>query len=134
MDAESAGTAVGVIGSLVVVVMALVPYLVADPQAIGVYYAVGFVGPPFLAVLAVVTAVALAAGLRRRSDPATAAGIAIVTSLLTALFSLTWASSVTPSLLGGLTEVATLQYHRWVMVGAGVLALVGSGLYARAVV
>ncbi|MDY6817929.1 MAG: hypothetical protein SVG88_04635 [Halobacteriales archaeon] len=134
MDAESAGVTVGTVGSLVVVAMAVVPFLVADAGAIGVYYAAGFVGPPFLAVLAIVTGVALAAGHRRRSDPATAAGIAVVMSLMLVVFSLTWAVSVTPSLLGGLTEVAVFQHHRWAVVVAGILALVGSGLYTRAVV
>jgi len=114
--------------------LAVLPYLLADPAEVSVYYAnAGVVGPLVLLAPVGVALIAVVSGRRRRSDPATMAGVATVMALLTALFTLLWALPA-GEIAGGMASVsATFEYHRWALLAAA-LALAGTcGTYAAAV-
>lgn len=133
MDAERLSAALGIAGCVAVLVLAAAPYAVADAPAIGVYYRAGVVGPPIVALFAVVAAIVLLAGVKRRSDPALTAGIAVVVGLFMTLVAWSWALAVTPSLVGGLTTAADVEYHRWLFALAALVVLAAAGWYARTV-
>lgn len=133
MNRERVLGEVGAAACLAVVLLVLVPYLVVDSTAVGVYYDAGPVGPPALALLSGVAGVALLAAARDRSDPATVAGVALVIGVVTTLLALLWATAVTPDVVGGLTEIAAFEHHRWAVVGAAAVVAVTSAWYARMV-
>lgn len=123
----------GALAALLVVVLAGVPYAVADATEVSVYYGVGVVGPHLLAILAAVTLVALLGGARGRSDPATVAGVAVVFGVVVAGLLVQWALVAGP-VVGGMASVgAWFEYHRWAMVAAGTALAVLTALDARSV-
>ena len=133
MDRERGAAAIGVAACLVVVALSVTPYLIAAPSAVATYYDAGPAGPPLVALFSVVVAIVLAAGVRRRTDPALAAGIAVAFGAFVAAIAWWWALAVSPSLVGGFTTIDAFEYHRWA-VGVATLAVpVAGGLYARAV-
>lgn len=117
-----------------VVALVTVPYLVADSGAVGVYYAAGPVTPLFVGVLAVVAGMGLLSSAEERSDPATVAGVAVIFGAFMSGLSLAWAFGVDPATVGGLGEVAALQYHRWAVVAASLVVTVLAAWYAKLVV
>lgn len=117
-----------------VVALVTVPYLVADSGAVGVYYAAGPATPVFVGVLAVVAGMALVSGAKERADAATVAGVALVFGAFMTGLSVGWALAVDPATVGGLTDVAAFQYHRWLVVMASVVATVLAAWYAKLVV
>lgn len=133
MNRERVVPEIGAAACLAVVLLVLLPYLVVDATGLGVYYDAGPVGPPVLALLAGVAAVALLAAARGRSDPATVAGLALVVGLVTTVLALLWALAVTPDVVGGLSELAALEYHRWAVVAACAAVTASAGWYARLV-
>lgn len=133
MDHARYAVALGLLACGTVVGLSTVPYLVAPGSAVGVYFAAGFGGPPLIALFAVIVAIALAAGLRGRTDPVLAAGISLAFGAFVALLSVGWALAVTPSLVGGLTEQSEFAYHRWAFAAAALLVPVAAGWYARSV-
>lgn len=112
---------VGTVISVLIVGLLLVPYALLDSGELTVYYGVGPVSPLYLLVLPAVTAVALTGMLRRRSDPALAAGASLAISLLLLLFVGVWMLEV-GDVVGGLTVPSVFEYHRWALLG-GSLAL-----------
>lgn len=134
MDAERAAAGLGLAACAAVLALAGAPYLVADAGAVGVYYAVGFAGPPLVALFCLLAAIVLLAGVRRRFDPPMAAGVALVLGIFSALLAVGWALSVLPSVVGGLTSVAALRHHRWLFAAAALVVPAASAWYARAVV
>lgn len=108
------------------------PYAVVDAAEIGVYYGVGPVGPPFLALFTGVALVVLASGAAGRSDPATGAGVATAFTVVAAVLGVAWALAA-GEVVGGLTVGAWFDWHRWALVAANALALLGAAAYARAV-
>ncbi len=123
----------GAAGCALVVALVAVPYLVTDSGAVGVYYAAGPATPLFVGVLAVVAGMGLASGAKERADPATVAAVALVFGAFMTGLSVAWALAVDPAVVGGLTEVAAFEYHRWAVVAAslGVTAL--AAWYAKLV-
>lgn len=133
MNAERTAARLGVVAALAVVLLVLVPYALADARAIGVYYG-GLVGPPLAGLFAAVAAIGLLGALRGRTDPPTAAGVAVVLAAITLGLLAPWAAGVSPSLVGGLTTVAAFEHHRWALVAAAAVLLVAGGWFAREVV
>ena len=133
MDHRRSATALGLAACTGVLALTALPYLVAPGRAVGVYYGTSFGGPPLVALFAVIVAIALAAGRRGRTDPALAAGISLAFGAFVGLLAVVWALGVSPSLVGGLTEVDLLEYHRWAFGLAGLLVAAAAGWYARAV-
>lgn len=125
---------VGVAAATVVVLLVVLPYGLADAGAVGVYYGGDLAGPPLAGLFAAVAAIALAAGVRGRTDPPLAAGVAVVLGVLVAGLVLLWAAAVSPSLVGGMTTVAAFKYHRWALAAGGLGLFAGSAWFARAVV
>lgn len=117
--------------SLCVVVIALlaVPYVILDSGELSVYYGVGPVSPLYLAVLPAVMAVAVSGALRRRTDPATAAGASLAIAALLTIFVLMWAAEV-DAVIGGLTVNASFEYHPWALSAVSVALLLAVGGFA----
>jgi hypothetical protein len=129
---RAAGLGTG--AAVAVVALLLVPYAIADARAIGVYWGGDLVGPPLAGLFAAVAALALLGGSRGRTDPPLAAGVAVVFGTLVAALLVPWALGVSPALVGGLTDVAAFEWHRWGLAAAGLVLLGGSAWFARAVV
>lgn len=134
MNPERVLPEVGAAACLAVVLLVLVPYLAVDASALAVYYDAGPVGPPVLAVLAGVAGVALFAAAQGRSDPVTVAGLAVVVGPATTVLAAIWALAVAPDVVGGLSEMAALEYHRWAVVASCAVVAAVSALYARLVI
>lgn len=132
MRGERPAAGLGLGAAVAVVLLVLVPYAVANPGAIGVYYG-GLVGPPLAGLFAAVAAIGLAGAARERTDPATGAGVVVVLGVLTLALLAPWAAGVSPAVVGGMTTVAAFQYHRWALVAAAAVLVAAGAWFARAV-
>lgn len=133
MDREALAARLGVAGGVAYLVLAVLPYLVAAAPETRVYYGVGVIGPLLLLVPAGVALIALLSGARRRSDPATMAGVALVFGLFVLLLSVAWALPA-GGVVGGMASVsAAFDYHRWLVVLAGAALAGAAALEATAV-
>lgn len=143
MDSRRAAPQLGIVASLLVVAVLVVPYLVvSDGAAISSYYAAGTPTPWAAGLMALAGIIIFAAGLKDRTDPETAAGAGVGLGVVVFLISLLWAVTV-PSevplqlvtddpLFGPLTTGTVLEYHRWVLAVVAALVPVAGGWYARA--
>lgn len=123
----------GVAAAVATALLGALPYAVLDPTAVGPYVAPGAGGPPLLVLFGLVAALVLAAGLTGRQDPVQMAGAAVVLGAFAAAVGWWWALSVSPSLVGSLTDAASFAYHRWATALAATALLVAAAAYARAV-
>jgi hypothetical protein len=123
---ETRAPSVGVVAALAVLAAVAAPYFLIDATEVGVYYSAPTFVPLHLVVglFATVAVVIFAAGRNGRTDPLIAAGATVVLGGFMALLVLWWAVAV-GSLVGGLTEVAAFDYHRWLLLAAA-LAVAGS--------
>ncbi|MFB6135544.1 MAG: hypothetical protein ABEJ04_02175 [Halobacteriaceae archaeon] len=132
MERDAIAAWVGVGACLAVLVLVAAPYALVSAATVAVYYGVGPVGPPFLAVFAAVALVALGGALGGRSDPGTVSGVALVFGLVVAGFSVWWAARA-----GGVAasiETTTLfAYHRYALAVAALAVPAAVAGYARAV-
>ncbi|RXK51444.1 DUF7548 family protein [Halorientalis pallida] len=127
MDDLRIAPLVGIVGCLFVLLALGVPYvLLEDPSGVGLYYGSGAVNPLLAGLFAMVTLIALAAGREGRSDPAMAAGVALVLGAAITVIALAWALTVRVDV------VAIDTVHRWVVAGASVFVPAGSAWFARA--
>lgn len=135
MNAEEAAPGVGIVGCLAVLLAMAAPYLlVSDPgTGLPVYYRAGPVGAGVVGFLALLSVVVFLAGRRGRTDPPTAAGIALVVGVAMVLLAVLWALSVPPEIAFGF-PAAWMGWHRWAVVALTVVVPVAGGAYARAVV
>ena len=133
MDRQRRAGRLGSASAALVVGLVALPYVLLDLTAVGPYYAAGPGGLAVITTLPLLAIVALAAALRGRQDPALMAGATVVLAAVTAGFAWWWALSVSPSLVGGLTDLASFDYHRWALAGAATVLLGATLGYARAV-
>lgn len=133
MDRDRLAAGVGIVAAAAVAVLVGATYALLDPTAVAPYFAAGPAGPQIVALFALVAIVVLAAGAEERSDPALMAGAAVVLGAFSAGLAWWWALSVSPSLVGSLTDVAAFEYHRWSVAAAATVLLAAAGAYARAV-
>jgi hypothetical protein len=133
MDRARAAAAAGVLFAAAAAFLVGATYALLDPTAVGPYFAAGPASPLVVALFALVGVVVLAAGAAERSDPALMAGAALVLGAVSAGLAWWWALSVSPSLVGGLTDAASFDYHRWTVALAATGLLAASAAYARAV-
>jgi hypothetical protein len=136
METEQVAPAVGVAGSLALVLSVLAPLaLVSDQTGLSAYYTAGPAGPAAIAFLALLEVVVLLAGRRGRTDPATAAGIAFVVGLSMLGIGTLWAISVDPNLIFSFPATdAWIEYHRWLVLALGGVVFASASAYARSVV
>jgi len=135
VDVETPAS-VGIGFAALYAIATLVPYVAGGVPggALRTYYAAfGPVGPPYIAVLALVALIVLAAGRQGRTEPDAAAGVALVLGLLVVVLTSMWAFGGVEELVGSLSEAAWLEYHRWVLLVGGVGVLGGSLWFADAI-
>jgi hypothetical protein len=142
MDSRRAAPQLGIVASLLVVAVLVVPYLiVSDGAAVSSYYAAGTPTPWAAGLMALAGIIIFAAGLEDRTDPETAAGAGVGLGFVVFLISLLWAFTVPAEvplqvatddpLVGPLTTGVVLEYHRWVLAAVSVLVPVAGGWYAK---
>ena len=112
MEAESATARVGAVSGVLVALLVVAPYLLGPPAAVGAYYAPGPVGPPVVAVFALIGSLLLVAARRGRTDAARAAGAVVVLGAVVTLFTLTWALAVLPLLPAIAVFAAFIKFLR----------------------
>jgi hypothetical protein len=135
MNADRVAPAAGVAGCVAVLLTLFAPFvLISDPgTGLGIYYAAGPVGGGgSVGFLSLLTVVALLAGLRDRTDPETAAGIALVVALGVFVTAVLWALSVDQEVVFSF-PAAWMGWHRWLVVAVAAVPSVASALYARSV-
>jgi hypothetical protein len=127
MDDLRIAPLVGIVGCLAVLLALGAPYvLVEDASGIGLYYSSGAVNPLLAGLFAMVALIALAAGREGRSDPAMAAGVALVLGGVVAVIAVAWA------LTARVDVVAIDTAHRWAVAGVSVFVPAGAAWFARA--
>lgn len=143
MESRRAAPQIGIVASLLVVVMLVIPYLiVADGAAVSSYYGSGTPTPWAAGLMALAGIIIFAAGLKDRTDPETAAGAGVGLGLVVFLIALLWAVTVPAEvplqlatddpLFGPLTTGVVLEYHRWALAAVSTLVPVAGVWYARA--
>ena len=133
MDGQRLAPTVGIVASLLVVVVLVAPYVALESTTIAnSYYALGALNPYVVGLFALVTLIVFAAGREERTDPETAAGVALAFGVFATISALVWAVTVDVETLFSLTTVAELQYHRWVLAVLALAVPVSAAWYARA--
>ncbi|WP_256686689.1 DUF7548 family protein [Halococcus qingdaonensis] len=132
MDGSRVAPLVGIVGCGLVLLALLAPYLGADAGAIGIYYGDGAVNPLVAGLFAAVTVIVLAAGRSGRTDPATAAGVALVFGLVIAGVSLVWSLTVPESTVFQLSTTSLIEFHRWLLTLVSLVVPASGVWYARA--
>ncbi|USZ68696.1 hypothetical protein NGM10_02905 [Halorussus salilacus] len=129
---ETPAPTVGILAALAVLAAVAAPYFLVPTSAATVYYDSPIFVPIHLVVVlfASVVVIVFAAGRNGRTDPETAAGAALVLAGVTAGLTLWWAVAVGGT-VGGLTDDATFDYHRWVLAAATLSLAAVAGWYAR---
>ncbi len=141
MESRRLAPTLGIVASLVVVGLLLVPYAVVDGDA-GSYYGAGTPSPWVGGLLALVAVVVFAAGREERTAPETAAGVGLGLGLaVTAVLAL-WAVTVpgevplqlttAEPIVGPLTTGVIIEYHRWLLAVAAALLPAAGVWYGRA--
>lgn len=131
MDGKAAA-GVGLAGCVAVLIALAAPYvLVPDSDsALGVYYGAGVAGAGAVGFLALVGVVVLLAGIRGRTDPPTAAGIAVVVGAATVVLAVAWALAVPRELVLSF-PAEWMGWHRWAVAAVALVVPLGSVAYAR---
>jgi hypothetical protein len=134
MDPEEVAPLVGAAGCVAVLLAMAAPYVLIEETGTGLpqYYGAGAVGGGVVAFLALLAIVALLAGARGRTDPPTAAGIALVVGAAMVLLALGWALAVPPDFVFSF-PAAWMGWHRWAVVALTATVPAAAGAYARAV-
>ena len=131
MDGSRVAPLVGIVGCGLVLLTLLAPYLGLGGGAVGTYYAAGALNPLVGGLFAAVTVIVLAAGRAGRTDPATAAGVALVFGVLITAVSLAWSLTVPESIVLQLSTASLIEIHRWVLALVSFVVPVGGVWYAR---
>ena len=142
MEGRRLAPTLGVLASVAVVALLVLPYAILGPVEVGTYYGAGAVTPWLGGVLAPLAVVVYAAGRDERTAPATAAGVGLGIGLALALVAILWAVTV-PSevplqlttdegLLGPVSTADVLESHRWVLAVAAAAVPASGVWYARA--
>ena len=141
MEGRRIAPTLGVLASLAVVALLVLPYAILGPGEIGAYYGAGAVSPWLGGILAPLAVVVYAAGREERTAPATAAGVGLGLGLALALVAVLWAVTV-PSevplqlttdrtVFGALSTADILESHRWVLAVAAAAVPASGVWYAR---
>lgn len=134
MEQRRLAPLVGIVGSLAVAGLLLVPYgLVRESPgtSVATYYGTGVVNPLFAGVLALVLIIVLAAGRQERTDPVLAAGVALSLGLFLVGLTALWAVTVPVEVVVGMDAPTVLEFHRWATVGVAGLVPLASAWWAH---
>lgn len=141
MEGRRLAPTVGVVASLGVVALLLVPYAVVDAADVSNYYAAGALSPWLGGLLALVAVVVFAAGREERTAPETAAGVGVGLGLALAGVTVLWAATVPgevplqlttdETLVGPVSTADVLEPHRWVLAVVSVAVPAAGAWYAR---
>ncbi|MFD1684673.1 DUF7548 family protein [Halobellus litoreus] len=134
VDLDAVAPRLGAIVCLLLAGVVFAPALLISVPGAGVadYYASGPIGVSIVGVLALLNVVVFLAAAQERSDPATLAGVALVSALAMVLFSLVWALSIDPTLLFSFpSEYAWIENHRWIVVTGSAFVAIAAGSFAR---
>lgn len=124
MEAARLAPTAGIAACLAFLVALVVPYLlVATPGAVNTYYGVAALNPLFAGLFALVTVIVFAAGREDRSDPALAAGAALVLGGAVVLFVVVWLLGDPATVVLSLDESGPVQYLQYHPVALLVVAL-----------
>ncbi|WP_396613150.1 hypothetical protein ACH9L7_07790 [Haloferax sp. S1W] len=137
MDVERTASIVGLVGTVLLAAAVAVPAVVVESGAgpMAAYYASGPFGIAVVGLLALIEVIVLLSGRQERTDPAMAAGLAFVLSLAMLGISATWAFTIDPTVLFSFPEqYSWISNHRWAVLAAAALTVVGTAGYARSVV
>ncbi|MFB6103097.1 MAG: hypothetical protein ABEJ73_11095 [Haloplanus sp.] len=134
MRTEQVAPVLGILGCLAVVVTLALPYVLVPGWGaeLAQYYTAGPLGVGAVLAFAPVTLVAFLAGVRGRTDPVTAAGIALTLGVGAFLIALSWALSAPLDPLFGF-PASWITDHRWAVVGTTAIIPLAAALYARSV-
>lgn len=124
-DSRRTAPLAGVVACLLVIGALAAPYALTDARTVGLYYESGVANPLIAGLLAVVSTVVFAAGYRRRTDPALAAGVTLTFGLFIALVTVAWAFTLRFGIVG-----PSLAQHRWALLAAAMTVPLAGGWYA----
>ncbi|MCU4719432.1 DUF7548 family protein [Halapricum hydrolyticum] len=131
-DSRRTAPLAGVVACLLVIGALAAPYAMTDARTVGLYYESGVVNPLIAGLLAVVSTVVFAAGYRRRTDPALAAGVTLTFGLFIVVLTVAWALTIPESLMRQFEVVeASLPEHRWALAVVTVTVPATAAWYAR---
>lgn len=133
MRSARVATTLCTVATAVVLALLALPYGYARPASVGTYYGVGTPGPLFVGLLVVIAAIALLAGAKNRSDPATAAGIALTVSVIAIVLAVAWAIPA-GEVVAGMAVPDSFAYHPFAVTAGTALVAVAAGLFASTVV
>lgn len=134
MEGRRLAPLAGIVGSVALLVLLALPYLlVTTPGAVASYYTAPL-DPLFAGLFALVAVIVLAAGREERSDPAVAAGAALVLGAFTVLIVGIWVAGSPAEVVLGLEEVGPvrlLQYHPLVTLAVALFLPASAVWYSR---
>jgi hypothetical protein len=142
MEDRRLAPTVGIVASLLVVVLLVVPYGLVDGEAVANYYGAGVLSPWVGGLLALVAVVVFAAGREDRTDPETAAGFGLGLGVAAVAVVALWAATVPAEvplqlttdepLVGPLSTGTVFEYHRWLTAIVGLVIPAAGVWYAKA--
>lgn len=134
MEGRRLAPLVGIVGSVALLVLLALPYaLITTPGAVAGYYTAPL-DPLFAGLFALVAVIVLAAGREERSDPAVAAGAALVLGVFVVLIVGLWVAGAPADVVLGLEEegpVRLLRYHPAVTLAVSLALPASAGWYSR---
>lgn len=134
MDTARAFSYLGAVSCLLVVVALAAPALVVEgfERLLRDYYTAGPTGALGIGFFAAIGGAVFLSGERGRADPPLVAGLTVVIGIALVALSGAWILSMEETLVFSFpAEYDWIQYHRFVVLGFSVLALVAGGGYAR---
>lgn len=133
MDHDRAPAAGCILAAVVTTAVVLLPYALARPGTVALYYGPSAAGPPLAGLFAVLTAITVAAAATERTDPPAAAGAGVALGIVAAGIAWTWAPSVVLSTAASVSPADAFRHHRWLVAAAATGVAAGAGWYAAAV-
>ncbi|MEF8780299.1 MAG: hypothetical protein V5A46_06450 [Haloferacaceae archaeon] len=134
MNAARALSSLGAVACLFVVVVLAAPALVVEgvEGLLRDYYAAGPTGAVGIGFFAAIGVVVFLSGERGSADPPIVAGLATVLGGALVVLSVVWIVSMDSTTVFSFpVEYDWIEYHRYVVLGLSLLALVAAAGYAR---
>lgn len=125
---------VGVVAAVAVVVLLSVPYgVIESPGAVAAYYGGGAVNPLIAGLFALAAVIVFAAARQGRTDPALAAGTALVLGVFGAAILGLWALTVPLGVVTPFETSPLFEYHRFLTAAVALALPAAAAWYARVI-